>query len=324
MCCPPAITGVRCARTSVLAPDIVVELKPIDLNVVDALRFFHGTSTHSDGKHVRVGVIDTGVAAHPDLMLEGGMNAVTGEDPSDYGSNGLGHGTHVAGIIAAQGSPPNGLRGVAPGVTLRSYRVFGRNAGQATNFAVAKAIDAALNDKCDLLNLSLAGRSVDLLIKQAIEDARNAGCLVMAAAGNDYRAPVGYPAADPLAIGVAAMGRRGTYPADAPANDCVEAPYGVDQANFVAKFSNCGAEVDLIGPGVAIISTVPGGYAVMDGTSMACPAMTGAGARLLAECAGIRSMPRDRGRADAIADLLLQAARPLGFGASFEGRGLIA
>ena len=89
-----------------------------------------------------------------------------------------------------------------------------------------------------------------------------------------------------------------------------------------AAFSNVGAETDVTGTGVDILSTVPGGYAPLSGTSMACPAITGVLARLLAKSAAVRSQTRDMARADAIAQLLFQAARPQGFGLDLEGHGL--
>jgi subtilisin len=207
---------------------------------------------------------------------------------------------------------------------MRSYRPFGQGSGQASNFAIAKAIDRAVTDGCDLINLSLAGRSTDIVIAQAIAEARDAGCLPIAAAGNDFRAPIGYPAADRLTIGVGAMGRVGTFPHDAPAQDAVAAPFGTDANDFVAAFSNVGPEITFIGPGVAILSTTPGGYAAKDGTSMACPAVTGATARMLAQRDDVRTMPRNRARSDAMEDMARQAAMPLGFGSQFEGHGRIA
>jgi subtilisin len=75
-------------------------------------------------------------------VVAGGLNCVTGEkDPNDFGDNGEGHGTHVGGIIAAKGTPPRGFRGLAPGVALRSYRVFGKGTEGASNYDIAKAID---------------------------------------------------------------------------------------------------------------------------------------------------------------------------------------
>lgn len=300
-----------------------IALAPLVLSFTDALRHFYGHAPDAAGQGVRVAVVDTGIAPHPDLIIEGGENTVTGENPGEYGDNGEGHGTHVAGIIAARGAVPDGLRGLAPGVGLCSYRVFPQGSGHASNFAVAKAIDRAVAAQCDLINLSLGNRSADPVLSAAVEDARNAGSLVIAAAGNDGRAAVSHPAADNLAVAVAALGRKGTFPTDSTHVDAIAAPFGNDADDFVAAFSNIGPEIDLIGPGVGIVSTVPGGYVAMDGTSMACPAVTAVAARLLADRAHVRHMPRGRARADALAALLFAAARPIGFGPGFEGRGRV-
>jgi subtilisin len=294
----------------------------VDLSFADALRFFYDHARDDAGAGVTVGVIDTGIAAHPDLNVQGGANTVVGENESDFGDNGEGHGTHVAGIIAARGVPPNGIRGLAPGVNLRSYRVFGKNSGEASNYAIAKAIDRAVDDGCDLINMSLGGGQPDEATKAAIEDARARGTLVMVAAGNDGRAAVSFPASDALALAVSALGRKGTFPLDATERGEVARPFGTDKNNFVAEFSNIGPEIDLIGPGVGILSTVPGGYAPMSGTSMACPAVTGAAARILAARADILSLPRNPARSDEMARVVLQSARSLGLGARFEGQGL--
>ncbi|MEO5680018.1 MAG: S8 family serine peptidase, partial [Acidimicrobiales bacterium] len=293
-----------------------------DLAVPDALRFFYGEAADAAGKGVTVGVIDTGVAKHPDLLISGGANTVTGEDPKDFGDNGKGHGTHVAGIIAARGHAPTGVRGVAPGVKLRSYRVFAKDSGSATSFAIAKAIDQAVTDKCDLLNMSLGGGTADPVLTAAVDDARAAGSLCIIAAGNDGRQPVSFPANLGSAVAVSAMGRKGTFPTSAAETEDVASPYGTDKKNFVATFSNIGPEIDLTGPGVAIISTVPTGYTEISGTSMACPAATGAAARVVA-APGVRPKKRDASRSDAMVKAILAAAGPLGFGPTFEGHGLV-
>jgi subtilisin len=85
-----------------------------------------------------------------------------------------------------------------------------------------------------------------------------------------------------------------------------------------------GPEIAFTGPGVGIISTFPNGYAVMDGTSMACPAVTGVAARLLAAEKRILAMQRNSARSDAMAQFLMQAAKSLGLGVTFEGRGLLS
>jgi subtilisin len=298
-----------------------VTLTPLDLGYTDGLRHFYGNADLTVGAGVTVGVIDTGVAKHPDLKIAGGANTVPGEDPKDFGDNGKSHGTHVAGIIAARGTPPAGLRGVAPGVNLRAYRVFGKDQGSASSFAIAKAIDKAVADKCDLINMSLGGGGADPVLKAAVDDARAAGSLCIIAAGNDDRSPISFPAFEDTALAVSATGRKGTFPTSATSADEVAAPYGSDKHNFIAAFSNIGPQMDLTGPGVGIMSTVPGSYAEISGTSMACPAATGSAARAIAGSPIIK-MKRDRKRSDAIVKAVLGAAKPLGFGPKYEGAGI--
>jgi subtilisin len=165
---------------------------------------------------------------------------------------------------------------------LRSYRVFGKGAEGASNFSIAKAIDRAVADGCDLINMSLGGGPRDEATHSAIADARAKGALVIVAAGNDGRQPISFPAADSLSLAVSALGRQGTFPDGTTELGDVAPPFGKDKKNFIAAFSNIGPELVLTGPGVGIISTFPGDkYAVLDGTSMACPAVTGAAAKLL-------------------------------------------
>jgi subtilisin len=134
---------------------------------------------------------------------------------------------------------------------------------------------------------------------------------------------VSSPDADSLALAVSALGRKGTYPPSVTKAAEAVRPWGRDRNDFIAAFSNMGPETDLTGPGVGVISTSPGGYAVLDGTSMACPAATGAAARQLATSPDLLTLPRDQARSDAIVAAILQAARPLGFSGVLEGRGLL-
>jgi len=310
-------------RNLTLANGAKFTLRPIDLSYTDELRYVYPNIALTAGTGVSVGVVDTGIADHPDLTIAGGQNTVVGENASDYGDNGEGHGTHVAGIIAAHGTAPNGVRGMAPGVRLFSFRVFGKGQPGASNYAIAKGVDAAVQNGCDLINMSLGGGSADDATRAAIADARNAGSVVIVAAGNDDRQPVSFPGSDPLSIAISALGRKGTYPSDAVEVGDVMAPFASSDANYyITSFSNVGPEIALTGPGDGIISTFPGGYAVMDGTSMATPAVTGVAARLLATRPDLLQMPRDASRSDAIAQFLLKSGKPLGLGVTFEGRGL--
>jgi subtilisin len=284
------------------------------------------------GAGVTIAIIDTGIdATHPDLQnVTGGLNCVSDEvrnDP-DAAKNWRPalkdgeHGTHVAGIAAGRGTT-SGFRGVAPGASLRAYRVFPDVGGGASNFDIAKGIDAAVADKCDILNLSLGGPAKDDLTQAAIDRALAAGIVVIVAAGNDNRSPVSFPGALPESVAVSAMGRTGSFPDGSIGSSDVATPTGgAGNKDFVADFSNIGTEIDVTGPGVEIVSTLPGGgHGSMNGTSMACPAVAGFAAHLLSSTPAVQqAQGSDRSRA--LKDLLYSKCKPEGFGREFEGFGL--
>lgn len=300
-----------------------IQLTAIDLGYQDSLRYCYRVGLNQRfGKGIRIGVIDTGVGPHQDLKVAGGLNTVTGENPSDFGDNGVGHGTHVAGIIAARGTPPTGIIGLAPEAEIRSYRAFAAGSDKSENFAIGKALDQAINDQCDLINMSLGGGPSDPVLEQALDEARLAGSIVICAAGNDYRSAVSFPGSYTYSVAVSAFGREGTYPAGAAqAGNILRPPDGQDPLDFIADFSNVGPEIDLTGPGVGIISTFPGGYAVLDGTSMACPAVTGAAARILSQNPAVLQGPRDQNRVAKMLQTIHAHCISMGFGPTFEGKG---
>lgn len=303
-----------------LSSTLKIKLQPIDVIYTDALRYFYDTPKWPViTQKIRVGIIDTGVGPHKDLKVTGGKNLVKGEDENDYADNGEGHGTHVGGIIAASG----GMHGVAAGAEIMSYRVFPKGEG-ASNFDIMKAIDQAITDQCDLINMSLGQASDDEGIDSYIKEAYNAGILCFAANGNDSRSPVSFPAAYSLSVAVSAMGRKSTFPANSVASAAVQSPYGTDPKDFIADFSNTGPETDLTAPGVGIISTFPDDrYAVMDGTSMACPAAAGMAARILSGKPELLALPRNQARADEMMKYLSVHIKAMGFGATFEGKGML-
>jgi subtilisin len=284
------------------------------------------------GAGVTIAIIDTGVDAnHPDLPnVTGGLNCVSNEvrNNPDAAKNWRPalkdgeHGTHVAGIVAGRGTT-SGFRGVAPGANLRAYRVFPDVGGGASNFDIAKGIDAAVADKCDILNLSLGGEDKDDLTQAAIDRALAAGIVVIVAAGNANRSPVYFPAALPESVAVSAMGRTGSFPDGSIGASDVSTPTGgAGGKDFVADFSNVGTEIDVTGPGVEIVSTLPGGgHGSMNGTSMACPAVAGFTAHLLSSTPAIQQA-QGSARSRALKDLLYSKCKPEGFGRDFEGFGL--
>lgn len=302
-----------------LQASFALAIEQVDPAYADCTRFYFPKSEFDPASGVTVGVIDTGVSAESALNLVGGANTVAGEDPADYGSNGDPHGTHVAGLVGARGL----RQGNAPGVALRSYRVFGSGGGGATSFAIIKAVVTGVSDGCDVLNMSLGVDGEDLPLHEAIEHARGHGVLVVAAGNNSHGGPVGSPACYPESIGVSAIGRIDSMPAHAQPVSHITDIRGTDPNCFFADFSCVGPSLGLSGPGVGVISTIPGNlYGQMSGTSMACPLIAGFAANLLANTPHILLAHRDRARSDALCRALLAAAKSLGLAADEQGRGI--
>lgn len=213
------------------------------------------------GLGAKVAVIDTGIDRdHPDLKgnLVGCVNFIqswkTCEDDN-------GHGTHVAGIIAAQNNNL-GVVGVAPQARLYALKVLDRR-GSGYLSDIIEALDWSAANGVGVINMSLGTTSNVQSFHDAIIRVAGRGITQVAAAGNSGpdATTVTYPAKYPEVVAVAAT----------------------DSSNNVASWSSRGPEVDLAAPGVSITSTYRGnGYRVLSGTSMASPHVAGVVALRLA------------------------------------------
>lgn len=204
------------------------------------------------GSGVKVAVLDTGISTHPDLRIRGGASFVPGE-PSTQDGNG--HGTHVAGTIAALDNSI-GVLGVAPNAELYAVKVLGAS-GSGSVSSIAQGLEWAGNNMMHVANLSLGLQAPSATLEQAVNSATSRGVLVVAASGNSGAGSISYPAryANAMAVGA------------------------TDQNNERASFSQYGAGLDIVAPGVNILSTWPGStYASLNGTSMATPHVAGAAA----------------------------------------------
>ncbi|MCO5162219.1 MAG: S8 family serine peptidase [Mesorhizobium sp.] len=309
----------------------------------DAKQYFLAgeVNGHQNGKGVTVGIIDTGIdSTHQALApsvallrcLIAGADPTSGR-PVDWGAawaEEAGHGTHVAGIIAAQPGH-GGPAGVAPDAKVIGYRVFPDTGGApkgAENPEIINSIRAAIDDGCDIVNLSIEGPKLrEDGVRSAINDAWIRGVVCVAAAGNGFGLPVSYPAAQPHCVAVTAIGRDGAFqPVPAFTAHVSNQRSAVDPAIFLASFSNFGPQVQFTAPGHAIVSTFPnGGWWIMSGTSMAAPFVSGMLARFLSGNSNIMAMERNAKRSAAMVQMLIGRAKVLRLPqAAQEGYGLPA
>lgn len=222
----------------------------------------------NNGSGIRVAIIDTGIDQdHPDLVanIKGGQNFVTVRgriDPNKWDDDN-GHGTHVAGIVAAIDNSI-GVIGVAPGASLYGVKVLDK-AGSGYVSSIINGINWSISNGIQVINMSLGTSSDVQSLHDACDIAYQAGIVIVAAAGNSGDSnpdnDVNYPARYSSVIAVAAT----------------------DSNNIRAPWSSDGPEVAVAAPGVSIYSTYKGGgYSTLSGTSMASPHVAGAVALVLA------------------------------------------
>ncbi|MBS4031796.1 MAG: S8 family peptidase [Clostridiales bacterium] len=246
------------------------------------------------GSGVIVAVLDTGVGPHTDLpAVQSATNTIDGSGNND----GHGHGTHVAGTVAALNNT-YGVVGAAPLVTLYSAKVLS-DSGSGTAGSVAAGIDWAAQQGANIINMSLGSGSSSQTIENACNAAYSQGILLVAAAGNSGN-------------------RRGTgdnviYPAK---YESVIAVAATDSSDKRAYFSSTGPAVELSAPGVSILSTyLNNGYATASGTSMASPHVAGVAALVWAA---------DKTQSNvAVRQILRDTAQDLGMAANHQGYGLV-
>lgn len=206
----------------------------------------------TEGRGVRVALLDTAPdATHRDLT---GVRVVP--LPESAAAAPAVHGSLLAGITGAVAGNDFGIAGIAPGAALLAIPVCHPAAGggdECSLFELLRGVDLAWEEGAQLLNLSLVGPPNPLL-RKAMDRMDALGVVLVAAAGNEGVAEPRYPAAYPSVIGVGAL----------------------DRAGRAAARSNRGPSVEILAPGVEILSAVPGdSFAFADGTSLAAAHTTG-------------------------------------------------
>ena len=205
------------------------------------------------GQKVKVAVLDTGIlAGHDDV------SAVKTIDVGYGTADGHGHGTHVSGIIGAKLNNGKGGVGVAPECSIYSIKVL-KDTGSGASSTIIKGVNQAVDNKVDIINMSLGGALYSQVEADAYQRAYEAGIAVFCAAGNEFSNSAHYPAAYKSTISVAAL----------------------DKSMGKAYFSNYDSGVRYSAPGVDIFSTYKDSttsYKSMSGTSQATPVTAGAAA----------------------------------------------
>ncbi|MDO6567938.1 S8 family serine peptidase [Alteromonas sp. 1_MG-2023] len=207
----------------------------------------------------RVCVIDTGYnLGHPDLP--GTNDGVTGEGNNsavgNWYNDGNGHGTHVAGTIAAYDNS-EGVVGVYPGVNLHIVKIFNDNGDWTYASDLIDAISQCQDAGANVVNMSLGGGSASTTEQNAMQSFNDDGLLLVAAAGNAGTSAKSYPASYDAVMSVAA----------------------VDSNENRASYSQYNDQVEIAAPGSAVYSTYPTDtYASLSGTSMATPHVAGGAA----------------------------------------------
>lgn len=202
------------------------------------------------GTGVKVAVLDSGIdSTHPDLFVVGGYNFI--DDTVNYLDDN-GHGTHIAGIIAASDND-YGVLGVSPKAKLYSLKVMDEN-GEGSTIDLAEAIDWSIKNNMDILNMSFGYTQKDYIIESLLDEAYEQGLIMVSATGNQGISSVAYPAKHSSVIAVGA----------------------INEDKKIATFSNRGAEIEVTAPGVEILSTyLNHTYALLDGTSMSTAYVSG-------------------------------------------------
>ncbi|MDP3880361.1 MAG: S8 family serine peptidase [Dehalococcoidales bacterium] len=264
-----AIQGLlRNPRVTVVEPVIEVHAIDAELDNTWGVKRISAGDVHDGGNTgagVKVAIIDSGIDyTHPDLNANytGGYDFVNSDnDPRDD----YGHGTHVAGTVAALKNS-TGVVGVAPEASTYGLKVLSAS-GSGSYDDVIAALEWAVANGIQVTNNSYGSSgNPGTLVKAAFDNSYNAGVLHVAAAGNNGNAGgkadnVGYPARWASVIAVAAT----------------------DQSDKRASFSSTGPDLELAAPGVKINSTkLGGGYIEYNGTSMASPHVAGAAALIIA------------------------------------------
>lgn len=272
------------------------------------------------GAGIKVGIIDTGCDSNHPLLhhVTRGSDYNLGATADSWRIDEVGHGTHCAGVIGARATKDMPFRGMAPECDIYVYKVFPRG----DFFALGGAIEAAVADGVDIINMSLGSRDFSNDVVENINLARDNGIACFVAAGNSGDG-VQFPANINSALAVSALGMIGYVPPDSIHANTMQSNFRMPDGIFLPNFTCFGTSVDFAGPGVGVISTVPNnGFKALDGTSMAAPHLAGLASLYLAHDPLLKAASRNAARVDMLFSRMKENVRNFPFGPDRIGAGL--
>jgi subtilisin family serine protease len=264
-----------------------------------------------NGSGTKVGLIDSGCdSAHPLLRhIVRGLDLTRANDPQSWKFDELGQGTHCAGIIAASAAAASEIIGCAPASDLHIFKVV--PGGYFSD--LIDALSQCIERRLDVVQIGVCVEPFSELVAQKITEARLNGIACVTGAGNAGGA-VQFPGNVPGVLTVSAVGKLGEYPQDTRHAQRVLPQLIAFSGIYATNFSGWGPQVGVCAPGVAVVSSVPGGgYAAWDGTSMAASHVVGFAALLLAHHPALQSInqgARADQRVSTLYDLLRVSAIP--------------
>jgi subtilisin family serine protease len=272
---------------------------------------FDRVPTEWNGAGTKIGIIDSGCdTSHPLLRhIVRGVDFTRNKDPQSWKSDEMGQGTHCAGTVAASALASSGIIGCAPGAEVHIFKVV--PGGHFSD--LIDALDQCIERRLDIVQIGVGGEQFSELVAQKITEARLNGIACIVGAGNTGGA-VQFPGNVPGVMTVSAVGKLGEYPQDTRQAQRALPQLVSFSGIYATNFSCWGPQVGVCAPGVAVVSSVPGGgYAAWDGCSMAAAHVVGLSALLLSHHPMLQSInfgARADQRVSILYDFLRAAAIP--------------
>lgn len=232
------------------------------------------------GAGIRIGLIGSGCDnSHPGLRrVTSGKDFTDRHSDNAWTDDAIAYGTHAAGLIGGVAGSGQPIAGFAPEAELHAFKVL--PGGHLSNLLAA--LDECIARELDAVCIGVGCEESSELLQQKLQEVQHRGCACIVAAGNFGGPALVVPAGFQTVFAVGAVGKLREFPMDTWHAQAVIPQLIGNEGVFPAAFSAVGPQIAVSAPGVAVVSTVPGGYAALDGTLPAAAHVTGLAALVLA------------------------------------------